>query len=182
MNSRVLPFLALAAAVGIFFTYINPTWTGQISALKAAIVADDEALAAAAKYEEQINKLASEKSAISEENMSRLIAFLPDSVNNVQLILDLNALAAKSGLALSGIDVKKSENSATADAAPARGPASVGSATMSLSAVGTFAALQTFLKGVERSGRLLDVRDINISGSDTGVYTYQMTILLYWLR
>ncbi len=32
MNSRVLPFLALMISVGIFFAYINPTWTGSIAA------------------------------------------------------------------------------------------------------------------------------------------------------
>jgi hypothetical protein len=42
--------------------------------------------------------------------------------------------------------------------------------------------MQTFLTGIEKSARLLDVQDILVTGSDTGVYTYQMTMRLYWLR
>jgi len=53
---------------------------------------------------------------------------------------------------------------------------------LSLSAIGTYTALQNFLRGVEKSVRLLDIKDIVVKGSDTGVYTYQMKLRLYWLR
>jgi hypothetical protein len=53
---------------------------------------------------------------------------------------------------------------------------------LNLSALGTFAAFQNFLIGIERSARILDISDIVVKGSDTGVYSYQMVIRLYWLR
>jgi len=58
----------------------------------------------------------------------------------------------------------------------------VGSADMQVSAVGTYAALKTFLGSVEKSQRLLDVQDLSIKGSDTGVYGYDMKLRFYWLR
>ncbi|MBI2025438.1 hypothetical protein HYT04_01465 [Candidatus Kaiserbacteria bacterium] len=58
----------------------------------------------------------------------------------------------------------------------------IGSVDLSLSAIGTYSSLQAFLVGIENSARLIDVRDIVVKGSDTGVYTYQMTLRLYWLR
>jgi hypothetical protein len=52
-----------------------------------------------------------------------------------------------------------------------------------MAASGSFSALQAFLHGVEQSARLLDLRSLTVQGSDTGgVYKYQMTIRLYWLR
>lgn len=185
MNSRILPFIALVAAIGIFFFYISPTWSGSIAATKSAITLDDQALAAADQYTMQQNTLASARNAIDPAYLVRLSTFLPDSVDNVGLILDLNALAARSGLSLSNIDVNANASTASASAGqglPAAGVNPVGSIDLSLSAVGTYAALQSFLAGVERSARLLDVRDVVVRGSDTGVYNYQMSLRLYWLR
>lgn len=187
MNSRILPIFALFAAVGIFFAYVNPTWSGPIASAKNAIALDNQALAAAKEYTAQQNTLVSARSAIDPTNLAQLAVFLPDSVDNVGLILDLNALAARSGLSLANIDVVTSDassgsTSALPNALGAVQLSPVGSIDLSLSAVGTFAAFQSFLEGIERSTRLLDVQDIVVKGSDTGVYTYQMTVRLYWLR
>ena len=183
MNSRVLPSLALMISVGIFFAYVKPVWSGPIAETKIAIVNDEQALIAAHEYKAKENELASARNAIDPDNLARLSTFLPDSVDNVRLILDINALAARSGLSLSNINVVKSDSGSTGGGAlPAARENPVGSVDLSLSAIGTYSALNVFLAGVEKSARLLDVRDIVVKGSDTGVYNYQMSIRLYWLR
>lgn len=186
MNTRIIPALALVVAVGIVFIYINPTWKGSISSTNEAISADNEALKAADTYAEQQVELTRQQNDIDPANLARLKTFLPDSVDNVGLILDLNTLAAVSGISLSNIDVvAKSKNSSGPDAL---GAISVSEASpidfvdMSLSAVGTYTTFQAFLVGIEKSARLLDVRELTIKGSDNGVYSYQMTIRFYWLR
>ena len=184
MNSRILPALAFVIAIAIFFSYTSPTWNGSIAAAKAAIANDKEALDAAHAYVAEQNQLASERDAIDPESLKALATFLPNSVDNVSLTLDLNALAARSGLSISNIDVtgKETEQSATDNGFSIADNDPVGSVTISLSAVGTFGALEKFLYGVEMSARLLDVRDLTIKSSDTGVYDYTMTLRLYWLH
>lgn len=180
MNSRIiLSVFALLVAIGIFFAYVNPTWNGSIAATRAAIAADDQALLYAQQYGAQQNQLASARDAIDPANLTSLSVFLPDSVNNVGIILDLNALAARSGLSVANIDVASSADTASSKSS-LQNP--VNSVDLSLSVVGTFSALQSFLSGVEKSARLLDVHDLSVKGSDTGVYDYKMTIRLYWLR
>lgn len=200
MNSRALPLLALIAAALIFFGYVNPTWRGPVKAAKAAIASNDAALAAATAYVAEQNQLAAARSAIPAADLARLLAFLPDSVDNVRIILDLNALASRSGLTLSNINVAESsgqggESGSSSTGAPTGGSTAgsgqaasrsaanpVNSIDLTLSASGTYAALQTFLAGLERSGRLLDLRDLSVKGSNTGAYGYKMTVRLYWLR
>jgi hypothetical protein len=191
MNSRILPIVALFAAVGIFFGYVNPAWSGTIADTKAAIALDDQTLAAADEYARKQDALATARAAIDPANLTRLSVLLPDSVDNVGLILDLNALAARSKLSLSNVDVITTNSGANKGAssnatAPGTSPLGdqnpVGSVNLSLSAVGTYSALQSFLSGIERSARLLDVQDLVVRGSDTGVYAYQMILRLYWLR
>lgn len=190
MNSRILPVLALMIAAGIFFAYVSSTWSGEIATTKAAIAADDQALAAASMYTAQQNQLASARNAINQKDLARLAVFLPDSVDNVGLILNLNAIAARSGLSLSNVDViTGGGNSTTQNTTAAAGATSksagsgpVSSVDLSLSAMGSYTALQSFLRDVEQSERLLDVKDIVVKGSSTGVYTYQVTLRLYWLH
>jgi hypothetical protein len=181
MTSRILPALALLLAVGIFFGYVSPTWNGPIAQTKTGIQNDRDALAAAKEFTARQNELAGQKNAMDPAQVARLESFLPDSVNNVGLILDLNALAARTGLSLSNIDVGGDSGDAGAEGSVA-GAAPVGSVDLTLSAVGTYAALQEFLKGVEFSLRMLDEQDLVIKGSETGVYTYQMRLRFYWLR
>jgi hypothetical protein len=188
MNNRLIPTFALLVAGGIFFFYVMPTWSGSIATMRTTIASDNRALAAATTYETQQDQLAAAYNQIDLVALKRLTTLLPGSVDNVSLILNLNALAARSGLALSNIDVLT--NTAASGGSTGNAGASsdamstnpVGSVDLALSAVGTYAALQSFLVGVEKSQRLLDVRDIIVKGSDTGVYTYQMKITFYWLH
>lgn len=187
MTSRIVPLFALLIAAGAFFAYVEPAWSGSIAATKAAIASDDQALAAASQYAAEQNQLAAARNAIDPASLARLSILLPDSVDNVRIILDLNTLAKQSGLSLSNIDVTSNvvastQNKGAPGALPASGTSPMGSIDLSLSATGTYAALQNFLAGVEKSERLLDVRDLVAKGSDTGVYRYQMTLRLYWLR
>ncbi len=180
MNSRVLPALALILSVGIFFVYVKPTWSGPLKETKVAIVNYEQALVAADEYKKKQNALTSARNAIDQENLNRLSVFLPDSVDNVSLILDINALAARSGLSLANIDVVINDSTTGNDGIGKANP--VGSVDLSLSAIGTYSALQAFLVGIEKSARLLDVLDITVNGSETGVYNYKMIMRLYWLR
>lgn len=184
--SRILPTLAIMLSVGSFFLYINPTWTGSIAETKLSISSNEKALEAAQGYQKQEEKLTQERNNIDPGNLDRLKLLLPDSVDNVSLILNLNALASKSQLSLSNIDVAKSVPSTSG---PGQEEQMVGGANskvdsvdMTLSAIGTYSAMKAFLDGLEKSQRLLDVKDISIRGSDTGVYTYQMRLRIYWLR
>lgn len=185
MADRIIPTFAFFVAASIFFGYVHPTWTGTIAETKASIEADNQALEAAGAYTAKQNQLASARSAIDPANLDRLEVFLPDSVDNVGLILDLNALAARSGIVLSNVDVTTdtvSANASARGATPAAKINPVGSVDLSLSAVGTYSSLQTFLVGIEKSARILEVQDLGVTGSDTGVYNYRMKIRLFWLR
>ncbi len=189
MNSRILPSIALLISAAMLFAYVGPTWSGSIAATKAAIDSDNQALAAASAYKARETELASERDSIDPANLTRLTTFLPDSVDNVGLILDINALAARSGLMLANVDVAAdTTGGAAAPTTSSGGTPSVnavspiGSVDLSLSATGSYTAFKTFLIGIEKSARLLDVQDILVTGSDTGVYNYHMTMRLYWLR
>lgn len=181
--NRIFPIIVLLVAVGLFFGYVHPTYTGDIAALRATIAGYDRALAVAETFRKKEEALVTQQEAIPAADRARVEAFLPDGVDNVQLIVDLNALATRSGIKLSGFDVAAPEEApidAGRLAVEGQGPTE--SLDISVSAVGTYAAFRTFLANAELSLRPMDLVDLSIGDSTTGVYSYQMKFRIYWLR
>jgi hypothetical protein len=201
MMSRILPLLSIVIAIGLFFGYINPTRTGSIASTKAQIDSYESALDAAERFKQKESELIVARANIPSDGLARLESFLPDGVDNVQVILDLNALAARSGIRLSDFEATQNTTEggvgntagtpiATGAAAPGLGGSDISltgsepveSLDITLSATGSYASFRAFLEGIEQSLRLLDVINVTVTDSETGVYTYEMTIRLYWLR
>lgn len=179
MNSKALPLGALVAALGVFFIYISPMYTVSIAGVNARIAEEQAALDAAARFHAKESELKAAQEAIAVSDLERLETFIPNSIDNVGVILDLTALAERSGVQLSSINVAPSPTSSTEGDAEA---SSVGSIEMTLSATGTYQAFRTFMASIEKSARLLDIINLTVSGSDTGVYGYALSVRLYWLR
>lgn len=184
MTSRLVPIVLILVAVGLFFGYISPTYSENIQALRAEIRGYDAALAAAEAYADKESQIAAERASLPLDGLARLESFLPDGVDNVQLIVDLDALASRSGVTLSDFDV------ASPDASEEEGNGALALETDSptealdigVTAIGNYASFKTFLAGVERSLRPLDLVALSLEDSETGVYTYDMTFRIYWLR
>lgn len=191
MISRALPVILICLSIGIFFLYISPTYKNGIIPLKDEIQKSDSALAAAADFNAKQAQIATERAAIPSDAVEKLQKYLPDGVDNVQMILDLNALAARSGVTLSRFGIKENSQVTSDGAIDTSGSGLMGSQQkakgtdsldISVTATGTYTAFRTFLFGIEHSLRPLDVTQIIINDSKTGVYTYDMTLRIYWLR
>jgi len=210
--SRLIPFLAIVFAIALFFLYIKPTYSGTIADTRQQIASYDQALAAADRFQKKEAELTQARAQIPAESLARLSEFLPDGVNNVQLILDMDALAARSGVTLSDFSTQGSDSStddqsqastpsttaspdAGMDAGAVPGPdmamggtgaltssSPIDSLTLTFKATGTYDAFRSFLSGMENSLRPLDVIDLDVTKSDTGVYAYTMSVRIYWLR
>ncbi len=186
MITRILPALVLLIAIGLFFGYISPTYATKIEPLQGQIKQYNSTLAAAADFQKKEAQLAADRNAIPADAIARLETYLPDGVDNVQLILDLNALAAKSGVQLSNFDIK-TDTTTSSDGAAGQLPLDannqkVDSLDLTVKAVGTYGAFRTFLNGVEQSLRPMDLVQLDIENSPTGVYNYDMTFRIYWLH
>lgn len=186
MMSRITPFVLLAISVGLLAGYVHPTYTVNIAELQAEIRGYDNALAAAEQFAEREAQLVQQRAAIDPAGLARLEAFLPDGVDNVQLFLDLDALAGRTGMTIQDLDV--SDPGSATQQGQTDGSVSLGTEApvehieLSVSASGTYAAMRAFIEGTEQSLRLLDLVDLTLTDSTSGIYTYDMRFRLYWLR
>jgi hypothetical protein len=181
MMTRILPIFAIILAVALFFGYISPTYNNDIVAENAQIQSYNSALAAATAFTQKQNDLLAKENAIPQSQINRLETYMPDGVDNVQLILDLNSLASRSGVTLS--DFKVADNAtSTTNSSGIQSSNLIDSLDLSVSANGTYSAFQTFLAAAEQSLRPLDITQLGIKSSGTGVYDYTITFRIYWLQ
>jgi Tfp pilus assembly protein PilO len=187
MMTRILPFAALVLAAAIILGYIVPTYKNSIVGAQAQIQSYQNALTAAQSFSAKEADLEQQRAGISADNLARLTSFLPDGVNNVQLILDLDGLAARSGMVLSNFDidvnsVSNGTDSSDPTALALQSSSPIDSVQLTVETTGSYAQFRTFLSGLEQSLRPLDVTDLTVTPSDTGNYKYDLTIRIYWLH
>ncbi len=198
--TRIMPLVLIIIAGCIGYFYIYPTFTGEITNDQQQIQSYDSALAAAAAFTQKENQLVGEENAIDPASLSRLEEYMPDGVDNIQLIVDMDALAAKYGISLSQFSIQNNSSSGSASSTtnsitgatvtssvPTSGAAtlpsnsSTDSLDLSVNATGTYAQFTAFLTAAEQSLRPLDITKIVLTSSGTGVYTYAITFRIYWL-
>src|ERR1700744_1679822 len=102
MNKNVLPILLIIVAIGIFYTFTD----SRISQLKAVAASNADYLSAINNSEKLISErdaVLQQYNAISPSDQSRLNTMLPDNVDNVRLIIDVNGIAARHGFSIQNI-------------------------------------------------------------------------------
>jgi len=186
--NRLVSIILILGAVGIFFGYVNPTYTGNIKVLNSEMKDLDVALATAKKFKEEQARLVGEREKINAGDLDRIKKLLPDNVDNVQLILDVDGIASESGVRISDIGIDESQKSgsdgggATGQGVLIQEEKAYESLLLSFTATATYTQFKNFLRDIEQSLRTLDVVEISFSESETGVYEFDVRVRVYWLK
>ncbi|MBI5003553.1 type 4a pilus biogenesis protein PilO [Candidatus Kaiserbacteria bacterium] len=174
----------------IFFFYTKPAYD-LVKDQQTQIAQYDQALEKAAQLQQLKQNLLARYNAFDPNNIDRIQKMLPDHVDNIGLILDLNSLAARHGMSLENVDVTNSGAAATDVAATTIGSdqRDYESLTLHFSTHSTYSNFESFLKDIEASLRIVDLVALSI-GRDGGagglnsepLYQFQITIKTYWLK
>jgi len=192
MSKLLFPIILIGLAAVAFFTYINPTYA-DVQTLKAQYAEYDQALSNARALKERMATLAGKSDQTNPADLTRLETMLPDSVNNVRLIRDLNQLGAPIGITINNVvfEVQDASNAAVpspAAAADAKKDYGVFNITFSIS--GTYQNFVNFMSQLDKSLRLIDVSSIAFTATNSaqnataaaGVYRYDFKVKTYWLK
>jgi len=104
---RFFPLLMLIASVGLFFAYVNPTYNG-LDDLKQQSAKLDEALNKAKELQSIRDQLLSKYNTFSSEELDRLKKLLPDHIDNVRLIIDIDDIASRYGMSVTKVSISNS--------------------------------------------------------------------------
>ncbi len=174
------PLIFLAGAVGLFFWSIDPTYA-RIQALQQEEAEYDQALTRARELQEVRDDLIARSQAFSPSDLERLHKMLPDHVDNVRLIIDLDFMASQYGMRVRGVTIAADESRSLQGAV---GPdeATYESVVITFSVTGDYNTFRSFLTDLERSLRLVDITKLSFEANDTGLYDYSISLKTYWLK
>ncbi len=99
MTRFILPIILITASFAIFFLFVIPFY-GEISDLKAQIASYDQALSNSKALENERDKLTQKYNSITTSDLDRIKKLLPENVDNIRLILEIEKIASPFGMAL----------------------------------------------------------------------------------
>lgn len=189
MGKSIFGLIALLVAGALLFVYTKPAYSAA-GDMQAQITQYQDALDKAAQLDALRQKLLAQYNAFSPDDVNRLQTLLPDHVDNIGLILDLDNLASRYGMALENVDVSTPSAASGGSAVGTVGANGLKYDSLSIhfATYGTYNNFRSFIADLERSLRLVDLTSLTISeqGSQpTGgvpAYRYDMTIKTYWLK
>ena len=176
------PILILGLALVSFFYFTAPVLK-DLDGLKVRRLALTAALENATKLRDRQKELLDLENAIDPDNIAALKQLLPNNIDNVRLIIDINNIAKKRGLTVRNPSIAKEADAATSDTKANNRPATDKSSVMiSFSVSSSYEVLKLFLTDLERSLRIVDLESLSFSGNDKNLYDYKISLRTYWLK
>src|ERR1700739_101921 len=164
---NIFSIIFLAGAIAVFFLYTSPAYDGT-QALAAQNAQYNAALDKATQLQEIKQNLLSKYNSFDPNAINRLTTMLPDQVDNIRLILDLDTLAGTYGMSVRNVDISPPDTesgSVVSSIASAAQP--YDSLTIQFSTRGTYEQFTQFLTALESSLRLVDLVTLTVSPSGT---------------
>jgi hypothetical protein len=207
MYRFLTPILAIIVSVTLFFTFIKPTFN-QLKVVDGQIADYKGALDKAQQLQERIDELDKEKNSINESDLSRLQTFLPDSLDEVSIVLILDDVATRHNLVLDAIKVKSSSGKDASTQAPGtlkdqlfaddpkaatkeivgadgstvlRPQDNVEAVALSFGVTGSYTDFRSFLADLEKSLALMDITSIGLKApaADSDLGSYGLGVTMY---
>ncbi|HEY0980280.1 MAG TPA: hypothetical protein VGE18_02635 [Candidatus Paceibacterota bacterium] len=172
--------IIIGASIGTFFMVIKPRYD-KLQVIKAEVANYDTSLETAEQLQSSREELIAKYNSISKTDLDGVKTLLPDSVDNIRLIIQLDSLATKNGLStLRSVDYKSEETSSSGTGAGGAG-ANAGQAqniaasnkpygefTISFQTAGQYKNFLAFLSDLEQNLRLVDITAIDFGASSGG--------------
>lgn len=184
----ITPIILIIISIAAFFGYIDPTYRGEnlgegkrsVQSLRLEDGEYQKALNDTQKIREQRDSLQDRSNSFDPEEIKKLEQLLPNNVDNIKLVMDMNHIASIHGLILKNIKldtaVKADPSKLGADNNP------YGTVGLSFSVTASYDNFQNFLVDLEKSLRLVDIVDLSVSANDTGLYEFAVGLRTYWLK
>ncbi len=177
MLKFVTPIFLILVSGGLFFSYVDPTYQ-TVRDLRIENGLYDEALTKSKELREIRDALLSKYNTFTTENATKLEKLLPDNVDNIRLIMEIDNIASKYGAVIRKVDINSGTDGESI------GPNTDGYNSIGLNFLieAGYDDFRKFLDDLSNSLRIVDVTDIEFESSSLNTYRYRLTVKTYWLK
>lgn len=176
-SSLILVLLAL----GIFYTFTSPQY-GDAQALSAQAAEYQSLLDNVSRITEARDNLLNSYETIPAVEKERLTKVLPDNVDAVGLARDLDTIASKYGIAITSLAVDEENPVDAGRIAVPDDSLPYDRVYVSFNFISNYANFMKFLADLEKSLRVMDVKEASFQTGETGLYEHKVTVETYWLK
>lgn len=188
--------LALVIAGAVFVVYTQPAYS-SVKALQDRIGEYNAALDKARELQELKRSLLARYNTFSPEQLDRLTKMLPDHVDNVRLVLDLDAMATRYGMAVQNVVISKKEilakENSTVIGTIGEQKLKYDSLTLEFTTEGTYPSFAQFIQDLESSLRVVELNAFSIEAAQRAkkveddtvsepIYRFDISLRTYWLK
>ncbi|HTK33385.1 MAG TPA: hypothetical protein VL335_02465 [Candidatus Paceibacterota bacterium] len=200
MNRNITATILIIIAGAIYFSYTSNLWA-EAKVIKAV---NDQYSSAIKNAETLISlrkKVTDDYNSISIQDREKLDKMLPDTVDNIRLVIDLNNVGQQNGLSLKNITAStktSAPTTPTASSASATGPngaqgfgqkdtggisiATLDTVSISFSVSATYQQFIGLMQALEANLRIMDLTHLTVTANDTGTYDFSVQLNTYYLR
>ncbi len=195
MSKFIIPFLLVMLSVGSYFLYTKPMYdeakgvSVEVGKLQDATTKLDAAL-------KKRDKLATTYNALDTSLVDRLGKLMPDNLDNIKLIIDVDRTAKQYGVILNAVkfDVDQQAKANTTTTATATVPIrdnktaqeskkDYNTFNLTMTFTGTFANFTKLVGDMEKNLRIIDISSVTFDAQDSkDVYRFEIKAKIYWLK
>jgi Tfp pilus assembly protein PilO len=185
MGKFITPAILIVVVIALYFMWIAPTYENveKLQAKQATLL---DALDKSKQVQTLIAQLKSNFEAIPSDQVDRLRKMVPDDIDNIRLLIEVNNIAQRGGLIIDGLNIPPKPTVAPGEVGTG-GAGGHGTFSFSFSVHGTYEQLIAFYTQLASNLRLSDITQFSF-GPDTAVnakrdsYSSTLTLNTYWLH
>jgi hypothetical protein len=200
----IISLILIATSIAFFVFFTKPKWT-ELSANKIEVDKLRVAEENAKDLKLKIESLLKVKASITEENMDKIKRMVPDSIENVKLIINFDSMLQDLIKSKGTAGIYKKTNSESSDDFSIENPkvsksttptegvsdtSQLGVADFTFTVSLTYKDFLDFLKRIETSSRIFDVESISFNSPDSKdvknpdeiIYNFNISLKTYWLK
>jgi Tfp pilus assembly protein PilO len=199
MGRLIIPVLLLILSFGSYFLYTKPIYS-EAKDIKTEVTKLKDADAKLTVAISKKDKLATTYNSLDTSLIDRLTKLMPDNLDNIKLIIDVDRAAKQYGMILNAVkfDVDqqaKQEALATtgritADSAVVRDNKAAlelkkdyNNFSLTMTTTGTFANFTKLVSDMEKNLRIIDITSVTFDAQDLkDVYKFEIKAKIYWLK
>ncbi len=178
-KNSIFPILLFFTAIGLFFSFTDPKYQ-EIKKIQAEVSAYDNTLNNSKDLLKIRDNLLAVYNNISREDLKRLELLLPDNVDNIRLVMDIDTIASRYGVVIKNLKFKSSPSSENFDPKVEK----IKSLDLSFSVDSGYETFLAFIRDLEDSLRIIDLVEIKFIAKETSSNiepTQNVTIRTYWM-
>ncbi len=180
---NIFSFVVIIISIATFVLVVQPQYN-EIQEMQKRDTELEDVLDNARKLQSLRDSLIDKYNSISSRDITRLEKLIPESADNVKLILDFERIADRNNLEIEAASAVKDDEGDEQTQSFDIESNDYGTITLDFTINGGYQEFISFLKDIEKNLRITDIRSLTIGppAGNTSDYTFDISIDTYWLK